>query len=182
MKSVITAVVGMFFAMFTALPALGADPVQMERQRIEVKPRVPVTISKTAAFRVTQVKFDKGVLNNQTRLTAAVIFNKTINPGTVQQNVNIRLLKRNANGFWVDASTHGNIVNVRPNFITWVSGAPIETGALYKMHLRGTIKSMDGQYLDCNGDGKGEGGALPPYESQTYQAPGTVLLEIPGSN
>ncbi len=41
------------------------------------------------------------------------------------------------------------------------------------MHLRGTIKSADGVFLDCNGDGKGEGGSLPAYESQLYQ------LEIP---
>lgn len=38
------------------------------------------------------------------------------------------------------------------------------------MYLRGTLKSADGVYLDCNGDGKGEGGYLPAYESQLYYA------------
>ena len=46
------------------------------------------------------------------------------------------------------------------------------------MHLRGTIKSTDGVFLDCNGDGVGEGGKLPAYESQPYQATVNELLDI----
>ena len=38
--------------------------------------------------------------------------------------------------------------------------------------------SADGVYLDCNGDGKGEGGYLPAYESQLYYAVIHNLQEI----
>ncbi len=159
-------------ALVIGAPAFGGNPLPMER-RIQPIPRMPSIDKKAlaAAFRVTQVKFELVTVNNQQHLAVGVIFNKNINAATVQPNVNIRLLRRNANGFWVDASTQGNTVRVRPDFITWLSGAPVESDGLYKMHLRGTIKSSDGTYLDCNGDGQGEGGALPPYESQTYRAP-----------
>ena len=66
---------------------------------------------------------------------------------------------------------------IRPNFVTWVSGAPLEPG-IYIMHLRGTIKSADGIYLDCNGDGKGEGGSLPAYESKMHQVAANHLLPL----
>lgn len=89
--------------------------------------------------------------------------------------MNDRLLTQNSNNFWVDASTQNNIVRIRPNFITWVCGLPLQEDGTYKMHLRGTIRSKDGQYLDCNGDGKGEGGSLTAYESQTYQVSHRLL-------
>jgi hypothetical protein len=130
------------------------------------------------AFRVKQVTFQKVSINNQTHIAAAVIFNKNIDASTVKQNLNIRLLKKTPNNFWVDASTQNNTVQIRPNFITWVCGAPLEETGIYKMHLRGTIKSTDGEYLDCNGDGKGEGGNLPAYESQTYQAVVSIIQGI----
>jgi hypothetical protein len=130
------------------------------------------------AFRIKEVKFEKVIINNQEYLAAAVIFNKEIDATTVQQNTNIRLLKQDSNNFWVDASTQNNNVNVRPKFITWLSGTPIEAGAKYKMHLRGTIHSSDGISLDCDGDGNGEGGQLPAYESQIYLAPGRMLEGI----
>lgn len=130
------------------------------------------------AFRVKQVTFQKISINNQTHIAAAVVFNKNIDAATVKQNLNIRLLKKTPNNFWVDASTQNNTVQIRPNFITWVCGAPLEETGIYKMHLRGTIKSTDGEYLDCNGDGKGEGGNLPAYESQTYQAVVSIIQEI----
>jgi len=121
------------------------------------------------AFQVTKVSFETVIIDNQTHLVAAVIFNKNIDASTVKENVNIRMLKQNENNFWVDASTQNNTVRIRPNFITWVSGAPLASG-VYKMHLRGTIKSSDGILLDCDGDGKGEGGNMPAYESQLYTA------------
>jgi hypothetical protein len=125
-------------------------------------------------FRVNQVMFHQVSINNKTYLAAAVIFNRNIDAATVQQNVNIRLLRKNENNFWVDASTQNNSVRINPSNITWLSGAPLQSG-FYKMHLRGTIKSADGVYLDCNGDGKGEGGYLPAYESQLYQA---AIIEL----
>ena len=109
------------------------------------------------------------MLNNKTHLVAAVVFNRNVDATTVQENGNIRLIRKNENHFWVDASTQNNKVRIGPNFITWVCGAALETG-YYKMLLRGTIKSADGVYLDCDGDGKGEGGSLPAYESQLYHA------------
>ena len=128
-------------------------------------------------FRIQNVQFQKVQHNGTTRLAVAVFFNKEIDLATVQQNVNIRLLRKNENHFWVDAATQGNVVNVRPNIITWLSGATLENG-VYIMHLRGTIKSRDGLYLDCNGDGRGEGGNLPAYESQMYNAVVQTLIPI----
>ena len=119
-------------------------------------------------FRVKQVIFNTVVNNNQTYLAAAVIFNRNLDKASVQKGINIRMIKKNENNFWVDASSQ-NTVRINPNSIVWLSGTPLETG-YYKMHLRGTLKSADGIYLDCNGDGKGEGGYLPAYESQLYYA------------
>jgi len=124
---------------------------------------------KPGPFRVKQVQFKKFVVDNQPRIAAAVIFNRNLDVSSVQQNMNIRMLRKNENHFWVDASTQNNVVRISSNSITWLCGAPMETG-FYKMYLRGTLKSADGVYLDCNGDGKGEGGYLPAYESQLYQA------------
>ncbi|MCP4020433.1 MAG: hypothetical protein GY729_01205 [Desulfobacteraceae bacterium] len=129
------------------------------------------------AFRVKGVIFQKVVFNNTPRLVAVVKFNKNIDASTVQENFNIRMIKKNENHFWLDASTQNNVVRVRPNFITWVSGAPFADG-YYKMLLRGTIKSSDGIYLDCDGDGKGEGGYLPDYESQLFQINMNSLIGI----
>ena len=129
------------------------------------------------SFRVKTVTFKKIILNNRVYLAAAIVFNRNIDASSVKENVNIRMLKKNENNFWVDASTQNNIVHVKPYFITWVSGAPLVTG-VYKMHLRGTIKSADGALLDGDGDGVGEGGNLPAYNSQLYQAQITELNEI----
>ncbi|MGD9366506.1 MAG: hypothetical protein PVH87_12460 [Desulfobacteraceae bacterium] len=130
---------------------------------------------KPGPFRVKNVTFKEMTINNQKRLVVAVIFNRNVNASTVKPNINIRLLRKNEQHFWVDASTQNNKVNIRPNFVTWVSGAPLEPG-IYIMHLRGTIKSADGIYLDCNGDGKGEGGSLPAYESKMYQVAAERLI------
>ncbi|MCK5099256.1 MAG: hypothetical protein KAR45_14195 [Desulfobacteraceae bacterium] len=121
-------------------------------------------------FRVKSVTFKTILLNGKKHLVTAIVFNKNIDASTVRENVNIRMLRKNEQHFWLDASTQNNIVHVRPNFITWVCGKPLEHG-VYVMHLRGTIKSADGVFLDCNGDGKGEGGNLPAYESKLYLSP-----------
>lgn len=128
-------------------------------------------------FRVKNVTFKEVALNNKKHLVAAVVFNRNVDATTVQQNGNIRLIRKNENHFWVDASTQNNTVRIRPYFITWVCGAELEPG-YYKMLLRGTIKSADGVYLDCNGDGRGEGGNLPAYESQLYQAVVSNMIPI----
>ncbi len=181
MKLTRSASLCVFLMLALCAPAFGGDPMQIQPLKPEVLPRVPIAkkelMAVSNAFHVKEVKFEKITLNNQEHLAVAVIFNRDIDASTVQQNSNIRLLTQDANNYWVDASTQNNIVNVRPNFITWVSGAPVEAGHVYKMHLRGTIKSTNGKYLDCDGDGEGEGGSLPPYESQTYQAPGLLQLE-----
>jgi len=135
---------------------------------------VKIKIAAPISFQVTEVNFETVEVEGQTRLVAAVMFNKDIDSATVEENLNIRLLKQDDQGFWRDASTQNNHVNVRPSFITWVSGASLE-GGLYKMHLRGTIQSADGLYLDCDGDGTGERGNLPAYESQVYQS---ELIEL----
>ncbi|MCP3875989.1 MAG: hypothetical protein GY699_22925 [Desulfobacteraceae bacterium] len=130
-----------------------------------------------SSFRVKSTTFKKVNINNDMRLVAAVVFNKNIDASSVIENVNIRLLKKNNNHFWVDVEKHNNIVRIRPNFITWVCGASLSDG-IYVMHLRGTIKSSDGLYLDCDGDGKGEGGNLPAYESALFQVNVNRLIEI----
>lgn len=130
---------------------------------------------KPGPFRVKDVTFKEMTINNQKRLAVAVTFNRNVNASTVKPNINIRLLRKNENHFWIDASTQNNHVNIRPELVTWVCGAPLEPG-IYIMHLRGTIKSADGIYLDCNGDGKGEGGSLPAYESQMYQVAADRLI------
>ncbi len=157
--------------------AFCGEPMQAVPRKATITPgvhkaeKVKGAMKLSTAFNVKQVTFKTISMNNQLHLVAAVIFNKNIDAASVRQNNNIRLLTRDANNFWVDASTQNNIVQIRPNFITWVCGAPLDPNGTYKMHLRGTIKSRDGGYLDCNGDGKGEGGSLPAYESQTYQPP-----------
>lgn len=143
-----------------------------QKRAADAKQAMPKTAKgakiKPGPFRVKEVTFKEMTINNQKRLVVAVVFNRNVNASTVIPNSNIRLLRKNENHFWVDASTQNNKVNIRPNFITWVSGAtPLEPG-IYIMHLRGTIKSADGIYLDCDGDGKGEGGSLPAYESKMY--------------
>ncbi len=125
-------------------------------------------------FRVKTVTFKLLKHDNAYRVVTAVQFNKNIDVASVRENGNIRLIRKNDQHFWVDASTQNNVVRVRPNIITWVSGAPAK-GGYYKMLLRGTIKSKGGIYLDCDGDGKGEGGALPGYESQLYQIDSRML-------
>jgi hypothetical protein len=181
MKPILAALVLTCFILALVAPAFGGDPMPLKPGKAVIKPKVhkatPRKMTVSNAFKVKQVRFERIVINNQEHLAVAVIFNKNIDAATVMTNSNIRLLKQNASNFWVDASTQNNTVNIRPNFITWVCGAPLEAGGLYKMHLRGTIKSTDGVSLDCNGDGKGEGGQWPPYESQTYRAPGILQLD-----
>lgn len=127
--------------------------------------KVPVS----DVFKVQNVTFKTISLNNKTHLVAGIVFNKHIDASSVVQNVNIRMLRKNEQHFWLDASTQNNIVRIRQNTITWVCGKPLES-SVYVMHLRGTMKSSDGVSLDCNGDGKGEGGSLPAFESQLYQS------------
>ena len=161
----------------TVVCALEKKPAISPRQFVSPRGVVPKlkkgALVKPVPLRVTSVQFSTVTINNQSHLVAGVIFNKRIATVTVMQNANIRLLKKNANHFWVDASTQNNIVRVTPNAISWVSGAPLENG-YYVMHLRGTIKSEDGLFLDCNGDGVGEGGNLPPYESQIHQVTNVI--------
>ena len=131
------------------------------------------------SFQVNSVQFAKVIDpgTNQTHIAAAVVFNQNIDAATVQENINIRLLKQNEETtFWSDVSTQNNVLRIGPNFISWLSGAQIANGN-YKMHLRGTVESESGDSLDCDGDGVGEGGALPAYDSQIYQV-NEGLIEI----
>lgn len=132
------------------------------------------------SFHVNSVQFATVTdpATNQTHLATAVIFNKNIDAATVQENSNIRLLKENEETtFWSDVSTQNNRLRIGPNFITWLSGAQLTNGN-YKMHLRGTIESENGVSLDCDGDGVGEGGALPAYNSQIYQVNGLIQIDV----
>jgi len=132
--------------------------------------------AKDVPVRVQSVQFGEVLWNGAPHLAAGVSFTKEIDPASVQQNYNIRLLKEE-NGFWVDVSTQGNVVKIMQKHISWLSGVPLETGS-YRIHLRGTIKDKFGLFLDCNNDGIGEGGNLPAYDSQIYNA----VVEDPGDN
>ena len=183
MKPIIAYVVTVCSVLMLTALAFGKGQPALEDQ--ETAPNVKQLMRKNVKgatikpgpFRVKSVTFKEMTINNQKRLVAAVVFNRNVNAVTVHPNNNIRLLKKNENHFWVDVTTQNNKVNVRPNFVTWVSGAPLEPG-IYIMHLRGTIKSADGIYLDCNGDGKGEGGSLPAYQSQMYQVAADQLIPL----
>lgn len=183
MKRAMLSMVTVCFALMLSAPAFGKGAPSPEGQRSagDVKPYSNKHIKganiKPGPFRVISVSFKEITVQNAKRLVAAVVFNRNVDAATVLPNNNIRLLKKNQNHQWVDAATQNNTVNVRPNFVTWVSGAALEPG-VYIMHLRGTIKSRDGIYLDCNGDGKGEGGALPAYQSQMYQVTADRLIPI----
>ena len=52
-------------------------------------------------FVVQSVQFSTIVVNNRTHLVAAVMFNRNVDASSIQENVNIRLLKQKENNFWV---------------------------------------------------------------------------------
>jgi len=159
-------------------------PPLPELESIIFKPMEAILFVNTKAsdpFQVSSVQFATvtNPATNQTHLAAGVIFNKNINAATVRENNNIRLLKQDEETtFWHDVATQNNVLKIGPNYITWLSGAQLANGK-YKMHLRGTIESENGTSLDCDGDGVGEGGALPAHDSQIYQVNG-VLQSIQG--
>jgi hypothetical protein len=182
MKSTLTCILLAFLILAQCPSAFGESNPRLENSKApRVNQNIPKSIKGAVAvpgpFRVKQVIFKELSVNNKTYLAAGVVFSRNLDPATVKQNVNIRLLRKNENNFWVDASTQNNTVRINPSSIAWLCGAPLETG-YYVMHLRGTIKSADGVYLDCNGDGKGEGGNLPAYESQLYHAEIHTIPEI----
>jgi hypothetical protein len=182
MKSTLTCILLACLILVQSLSAFAESTPRSESSKaIPATQNIPKSIKGVKAvpgpYRVKQVIFQEMAVNNKTYLAAGVIFSRNLDPATVKQNVNIRLLRKNENNFWVDASTQNNTVRINPNSITWLCGAPLATG-YYRMHLRGTIKSADGVYLDCNGDGKGEGGNLPAYESQLYHAVVQTIPEI----
>lgn len=162
------------------LPAYGVEmqkPVIPENMKGITKIKTGKALgARDVPVRVARVEFREVDLNGEKHLAAGVVFTKEIDSSTVQQNSNIRLL-RQENGFWVDAATQGNVVRIMQNSISWLSGASLQSGA-YRMHLRGTIKDIDGLYLDCNNDGVGEGGKLPAYDSVVY----TAVVGEPGDN
>lgn len=183
MKSIIAYPISICLILMLSVPAFGKGKPAQDTQNTpsKVKQFKPATAKgakiKPGPFRVNKVEFKEITVNGQQRLAAAVVFNRNVAKASVKPNVNIRLLIKNSNHQWVDVATQNNKVNVRPNFVTWVSGAPLLPG-FYIMHLRGTIKSADGVYLDCNGDGKGEGGNLPPFESQMHEVKEGGLIRI----
>ncbi len=173
-----------FLLVIVIVPAFAAEKISPKNRAVAPPATMPKAATKglqvkPGPFQVTSVQFQEFNQNNQSFLAAAIYFNKEVDPASIQQNVNLRLLKKNENHFWLDASTQNNNVRVTQHVITWASGAPLENG-YYVMHLRGTLKSKDGIFLDCDGDGAGEGGALPPYESQIYQVniPEPGLIDI----
>lgn len=183
MKRVMRSIITVGLVLMLCAPAFGKEAPAPEGQKRAgdvksfSKNHLKGATIKPGPFRVLSVTFKEMTINSQKRLVAAVIFNRNVDAGTVYPNNNIRLLRKNENHQWVDAATQNNTVQVRPNFVTWMSGAPLVPG-VYVMHLRGTIKSRDGVYLDCNGDGKGEGGALPAYQSQMYQVAAEALIPV----
>ena len=126
------------------------------------------------SFQVRKVEFRQVQVDNRARLAVLIEFNREVDPGSIRHGDNLRVLRYD-NGFWVDAFPSGSRYEVTDRFIDWVAGAPIDPGT-FKVHLRGTIKDAGGNSLDCNADGRGEGGNLPAYESQTYSGEALILV------
>jgi hypothetical protein len=177
MKQTMTILLLVCLTLALSVPASGESKPKPAGTNSIVQRPAKGTLTKPVIFQVNQVMFNEVHMNNKTYLAVGVIFNRNIDATSVRQNYNIRLLKKNKSNLWVDASTQNNTVRINLNSISWLSGAPLETGD-YRLHLRGTLKSTDGIYLDCNGDGKGEGGNLPAYESQIYHAEVQLQLQL----
>ncbi len=174
MHSLLKTLILIFCIFFLSLPVSAKSKSVSTDSQSNIKPVTAKPEQKTnftvtpSPFKVQSVTFKPMAYQGGTHLVAAVVFNRNLDKSSVRVNNNIRLLKKDDQHFWRDASTQNNIIRIRPNFITWICGKPLDD-KVYVMHLRGTIKSADGVYLDCNGDGKGEGGNLPAYESSLYQ-------------
>lgn len=141
------------------------------------KPGTPArALLSKGPLQVKKVHFRKVKVFGKTRVEARVVFTRAIDPSSVTLNNNVRMLRRNEQKFWVDAAKQGNFVDIQPTYIRWTSGAQARTG-VYIMRLMGTVKAADGTYLDCDGDGRGEGGALPAYESRMF---GVVAMGTSG--
>ncbi len=130
------------------------------------------------SFRVKKVTFKEISVNLKTHLAVIIEFNKPVKASSVVTGTNCRVLKED-NGFWIDAyPTAGSNLRVVDRYITWAMGSPVNSNGPHKVHLRGTIKATSGEYMDCNNDGKGEGGSLPAYNSQIYHPVVTILQPI----
>ncbi|UCG35703.1 MAG: hypothetical protein JSW17_02590 [Candidatus Omnitrophota bacterium] len=134
------------------------------------KPRgtsITKTLKIPQSFQVVDSKFRYVTVGNEVHLKVDVTFNKNVDLSSISLGNNFRMLRRNQAGFWVDVhKTHDSIQGFGKKVI-WSSNEWAAEGAL-KLHLRGTIKSTGGDFLDCNGDGKAEGGYPPPYESSIF--------------
>jgi hypothetical protein len=100
------------------------------------------------------------------RFQAQITFNADVDPASIAFGTNFRILVRNMDGFWLDAYPQGGDLQVNGRQLIWTSQGHVIEGT-QKLHLRGTIQNLGGDYLDCDGDGQPEGGSLPPYESET---------------
>jgi len=156
-----------------------AAPATVIKETRRPAVRVPATAAEKIprrpdSFQVRKVEFRQVQVEGRARLAVLIEFNREVDPGSIRHGVNLRVL-RHDNGFWVDAFPSGSRYEVTDRFIDWVAGAPIDPG-VFKVHLRGTIKDVGGNFLDCNYDGQGEGGNLPAYESETYSGEALLLL------
>ncbi len=150
-----------------------------------LSPKGLAKLPATWSFRVLFVKFITGMYQGSEHLAVGIQFNHSIDRDSITP-VNLRVLKE-VNGTWYDAfPSSATTMIFGNNYINILFTTPVTEGN-YKVHLRGTIQNMAGEFLDCDKDGHPEGGDLPPFESQvfTYQAPdrselGTSIAE-PGT-
>ncbi len=164
MKKIMVFIVG--FCLVSVVVFAASDRISKKSQSFH---RNSVTVKNTKvkllqSFRVNSSSIRFLTIDKKLYLTAGVKFNKTPDTSTINQGMNFRILYRDSNGFWRDAFNTDGIITRIGNTIKWQSPTPGSEGS-YKIHLRGTIRDLNGEELDCNNDGKGEGGSLPAYES-----------------
>ncbi len=176
-KTLLVLFLSLGLAPFVLAEATGANKNQRRSGSIDKSLSSGKVTLAPVSFRVKKVTFKEVVGNGSKYLAAAVEFNQKVKADSIAKGVNHRVLRFD-NGSWVDAYPSGNTnIRVLGKFITWASTVPISPGE-YKVHLRGTIKNTNGDFLDCDKDGKGEGGYLPPYESAVYTISGRIIEGI----
>ncbi|MCP4653629.1 MAG: hypothetical protein GY858_09665 [Candidatus Omnitrophica bacterium] len=134
------------------------------------KPKAPLIKGATklnVSFQVINSSFNYVVVGNVSAMKIDINFNKNVDQSSINWGHNFRVLRRGQDGFWRDSYQDPGTMQVSGSHITWQSNGWANEGP-HKLHLGGTLKGTGGQFLDCDNDGKGEGGYPPPYESEIF--------------
>jgi hypothetical protein len=150
---------------------LMADPQIPESEGAEQQTKTmlarKIVLAQEESFQVVNLSIGYVVLDDNLHFKIIVDFNKNIDLSHIHFGNNVRWLVKDVNGNYIDAYPEGGHLQVEGKQLIWTSKSPAIQGS-QKLLLKGTLKSVDGKYLDCDGDGDGEGGNLPTYESIVY--------------